>query len=528
MSSVTKRIVVVGAGVSGLTAAYRIQKAMEQGGDVQVTVVERDSRVGGKLWTERATDDLGRTIVAEGGSDSFLAVKPGVHRIAAELGIADQVVGTMDENKGTYIVKSGRMLPLVDGMMMFAPTKIVPLATSKLYSWPGKLRMGLDLIIPKKVQPASGIEDESLESLVVRRLGRECLDRVAEPLVGGVNGSDPATMSIMATYPMLLEMEQKHGSLILGFLAQRKAVKGAAGQKGSGAGPGASGSGGAPQGAGSTGAPTAKRPRSMFASFGNGLGFFTDTLAERVGSDNIRLATEVVSIVRSGGGYDVTVRPTGSDSAAVETIHADGVVLAVEAWAAGTLLAAIDTRAAEIASSIPNSSCATITMEFDESVMPFHRKWHGALSPGVERRPVTGISLVSSKWAKRTPEGAIQLRCFVGGARDANILDHSDDELVAFARQSYKELLGIPLEATSRYTGVFRFEKGMPQYTVGHLDRMDELDEIVARVPGFEVAGGAFRGVGVPNCVDSGDFAAQRILVDLGVEITDGGGAGGR
>lgn len=501
-----KHIVVIGAGVSGLTAAHRLSVAARGGEPLHVTVIERDDRVGGKLWTEYGTDHAGHPLVVDGGSDSYLTAKPAVAVLAAELGIADEIVGTNDATKGTFIVKRGRLLPLVDGMMMFAPTKVIPLATSRLYSWGGKLRMGLDLLIPAKKQPASGPVDESLESLVVRRLGRECLDRVAEPLVGGVNGSDPATMSVLATYPMLLDMEQRYGSLIRGFLAQRKGRAGGAHPKAA-----ATASGGTPR-------PASPR-KTMFSSFRRGLGFLTDTLAESVGTEHIRTGVGVTAIERiaaegSAEGDAPTYRVTLSTG---EQLDADGVIVAVEAWAAAELVRSLDGGAADIIATIPSSSCATIVMAFRAADFTYPTNWHGALTPAVEHRHVTGISLVSSKWDDRADRDTVMLRCFVGGARDSAVLSESDDVLIGLARDSYRELLGLPTSAPASYARVFRFDKGMPQYTVGHLDRMAALDGCVEALRGLALAGGAYHGVGVPNCVESGERAAAKVCADLGI-----------
>lgn len=508
-----KHIVVIGAGVTGLTAAHRLTSLARMGAPVRVTVIERDSRVGGKLWTEYAADGAGGELVVDGGSDSYLTAKPAVATLASELGIAGEIVGTNDANKGTFIVKRGRLLPLVDGMMMFAPTKVIPLATSRLYSWAGKIRMGLDLLIPAKRQPSGGPTDESLESLVVRRLGRECLDRVAEPLVGGVNGSDPATMSVLATYPVLLEMEQRYGSLIRGFLAQRKGRERAAGAAGA-AGKGTFSPAGRATGTAGV------RPRTMFSSFRRGLGFLTDTLAASVGAEHVRTAVGVAGIVHTGadGGrmdapkYRVTLTSG-------EQLEADGVIITTEAWAAADLVRPLDADAAAIVDSIPSSSCATIVMAFRAQDFTYSTRWHGALTPAVERRHVTGISLVTSKWEGRADRGTVVLRCFVGGARDSAVLGESDEALIAIAREAYRELLGVPLEAPVSYARVFRFDRGMPQYTVGHLDRMAALDERIADLHGVALAGGAYGGVGVPNCVESGERAAAKVLADLEIAV---------
>jgi len=489
-----KRVIVVGGGVAGLGAAYKIRRAADAGHDVEFVLVEKDDRLGGKLLTRHVEDPEGAgRYVVDGGSDSFLTDKPAVHRVAKLLGIFDEETPTNDDTKKTFIVKDGRLVEMPDGIMMFAPTKILPMATTKLYSWPAKFRMALDLVIPKrKVTPGERI-DESLESFVVRRMGRECLDRLAEPLVGGVNGSDPKTMSLAATYPMLLDMEQTHGSLIRGFLAQRKKVDQM--RRKYPPKPGA-------------------KPRTFFTSFEQGLQHLTDRLAEAAGREGIRTGAAAVSVERMGDRWAVTL-------ADGERLVGDAVVVATEAWAAQSLCEGVDARMAELLGQIPCSSSATIAIAFDAADCPFDTGWHGILSPMVEHAPVTGISLMSSKWPGRAPEGRVLLRGFVGGPRDQAILDKSDDELVEITREQMVRLLGVKADAKPLYAEVFRWTLGMPQYTMGHLDRVDELDARAADLAGFALAGGGYRGVGVPNCLESGEKAVSKVLGDLGITLDE-------
>jgi oxygen-dependent protoporphyrinogen oxidase len=488
-----KRVIIIGGGIAGLGAAYLLRRAAEAGHEVDFVLLEKDPRVGGKIFTDLAEDPAGGWYVADGGSDSFLTDKPAVHRVAKMLGIFDDETGTLDENKRTFIVKSGRLIELPDGIMMFAPTKVVPLATTRLYSWPAKLRMALDLVLPPKERWAPGEtaqdHDETLESFVVRRMGRECLDRLAEPLVGGVNGSDPAEMSLAATYPMLLEMEQKHGSLIRGFLEQRRAIERMRAKQ-------------PPR----SGAPK----RTFFSSFLRGLGYLTDTMAEAAGPDRIRTGAPVAEISRAGDAWRVTLA-TG------ETLEGDAVIVATEAWAAAPLVRPVDERVAELVASIPCSSSATVVIAYDGEDCPFRKDWHGILTPLVERRPLTGVSLMSSKWPARAPEGRVLLRGFLGGPRDQQVLDRSDEELIALAHEQLVDLIGVRPNATPRYARLFRWEGGMPQYTLGHLDRVDEIEARSAGLPGFALAGNAYRGVGVPNALESGEAAALKVLADLGM-----------
>ncbi len=470
----TKQVLVIGAGIAGLSAAWRLKQA-----GLEVTVLEATARVGGQLWTE-CVDGL----VVDGGSDSYLTAKPAIRRLATELGIADAICGTDEDNKGTFLVKDGNLVELPDGIMLFAPTKIMPMVTTRLYSWPAKFRMVGDLIKPRKKQPESGPVDESIASLVRRRLGRECLERLAEPLVGGVNGSDVETMSTLATYPQLLEMEREHGSLIRGFLAQRKRNEAHPRRPGA--------------------------PRwTFFSSFSGGMQQLCDALADAIGRERIVTDCRVERVeCREDGRYLLTCEG--------RELVADAVISTAPAWACAEMLAGLVPAAAEILNTIPFSSCATIVLAFNEADAPFAKNWHGVLSPDIEKQPVTGISLISSKWAGRAPRGTVLLRGFVGGARDPQALDRSDEELIETARDSFIDLLGLREEATPTYGRVFRFPRAMPQYTVGHLDRMAALDAVLAGEPGLALAGAAYRGVGVPNCLESGEEAAAKVLADFG------------
>jgi oxygen-dependent protoporphyrinogen oxidase len=492
----TRNVIIIGGGVAGLGAAYKVRRAADAGHDVDFTLLERDDRLGGKLHTATIDDPgTGGRFVIDGGSDSFLTDKPAVHRVAKLLGIFDEETGTMDENKKTFIVKDGRLVEMPDGIMMFAPTKIVPMATTDLYSWPGKLRMAADLVIPPKKVVDGERNDETLESFVVRRMGRECLDRLAEPLVGGVNGSDPAEMSLAATYPNLLEMEQEYGSLVKGFLAARKKVEEmrrkyppAPGQK----------------------------QRTFFSSFRPGLQYLTDRMADAAGRDRIRTDVRVESIARHAGGAGFTVTLAGG-----ETLGGDAVVVATEAWAAEPLVRGLDERTADLVGSIPCSSSATVAMAFDTADCPFDKQWHGILTPAVERRALTGVSLMSSKWPDRCPEGRVLLRGFLGGPRDQAILAKTDDELVDVALTQLVDLVGIRPAARPVKSRVFRWTGGMPQYTLGHLDRVDEIEARTAELGGFRLAGGGYRGVGVPNCLDSGERAVRELLAEWDVHMEE-------
>lgn len=493
-----KKVIIIGGGAAGLGAAYKIRRAAQAGHDVDCVVIERATRLGGKLATDIIPDPEGGEYVVDGGSDAFVSTKPAIARIAGLLGITEAMTPACEENKKTLIVKGRRLIEMPDGIMMFAPTKLVPMATTALYSWPAKLRMALDLVIPRKTRWAEGEtaqdHDETLESFVVRRMGRECLDRLAEPLVGGVHASDPSEMSLAATFPNFLEMEQEFGSLVKGMLDQRKKVE--AMKKKYPPKPGA-------------------KPKTFFNTFYRGMQQLTDAMADAVGRERIMTGAAVTLIERdSSGEWRVTLE-TG------EVVSGDAVIVATEVWAAEKLVRAVDAEIADLLATIPCSSSATVPMAFRSEDFPEDRKWFGILSPMVEGRPLLAVTLSSSKWPDRSPEGRVLLRGFVGGPRNQHLLEASDEEIIETVRIQILDLLGMKSTVRPVFAKVYRWNGGMPQYTLGHLDRVDEIEERVASFTGLGLAGGAYRGVGIPNCIESGERAVSKLLGEWGLALEE-------
>jgi oxygen-dependent protoporphyrinogen oxidase len=492
-----KKVIIIGGGAAGLGAAYKVRRAAEAGADVDCVLVEKGDRPGGKLASDIVRDAEGNEYVVDGGSDAFVAGKPAIARIAKMLGIDGDMVPAREENKKTLIVKGKRLVEMPDGIMMFAPTKLVPLATTRLYSWPAKFRMALDLVLPRKTRWAQGEtaqeHDETLESFVVRRMGRECLDRLAEPLVGGVHASDPAAMSLAATFPNFLEMEQQFGSLIRGFLNERK--KREEMRKKYPPKPGA-------------------KPWAFFNTFLRGMQQLTDGMADAIGRDRIRTGVVATSVERTGDAWRVSLS-TG------EVLEGDAVIVATEGWAAEPLVRGFDPTIADLLASIPYSSSATVPMAFRDSDCPFDKKWFGILSPMVEKRPLLAVTLSSSKWPERSPKDRVLLRGFIGGPNNQHLLEASDAELIETIRAQIVDLLGMNADVQPVYASVYRWNGGMPQYTLGHLDRVDRIEELSTKVAGFALAGGAFRGVGVPNCIESGERAVTKVLGELGMCLAE-------
>jgi oxygen-dependent protoporphyrinogen oxidase len=301
-------------------------------------------------------------------------------------------------------------------------------------------------------------------------------------------------MSLAATFPNLLEMEQQYGSLVRGFLAQRKKVEEM--KKKYPPRPGA-------------------KPRTFFSSFGKGMQVLPDGFADAIGRERIRTATRVTSVKRMEDERYTVELSSG------EVLDADAVIIATEVWAAEKLVRELDERTADLLGSIPCSSSATVPMAFRAEDCPFDTKWFGILSPIVENRPLLAVTLSSSKWPDRAPQGRVLLRGFVGGPRNQEILKKGDEELIEVVRKQLVDLLGINPDAKPVLARVFRWNLGMPQYTIGHLDRVDEIESRTASIAGLGLAGGGYRGVGIPNCIESGERAVSKVLGEWGIRLAE-------
>jgi len=451
------RIAVVGGGIAGLAAAHRV---VELGGDV--TLLEAHDRLGGTIATERTA---GFTI--EGGPDAILTEKPWAMALAERIGFAERMVPTRAGDRRTWVVHDGRLTPLPEGFLLLAPTDLGALVASPLFSWRGKLRMALDLVLPR----GGGAEDESLASFVRRRLGREALERVAQPLVGGIYTADAERLSLAATMPRFLELERRHRSLIRGLQAT----------------------------AGRRDASGARY--ALFVAPIDGMGAFVDAIARRLPDGAVRLRTRVSAVIRDGDRWRVR---TGDD-----TLVADAVVIAAPAPVAAALLAAIDPESARLLAGIEYASSATVTLAYRAAELP-PLAGFGFVVPAIERRALLACTYASRKFPGRAPADHELVRGFVGGALRPDVAALDDAALVETVRRELADLVGI--RATPELVRVQRHSATMPQYTVGHLDRIAAIESRVAQLPRFALAGAAYRGVGIPDCVRSGEAAADAII----------------
>ena len=467
------RVVVIGAGITGLAAAHRMRElAAEREFPLEVLVLDRATHTGGPLATVRRD---GFTI--ETGADSFLTEKPQAAELARRIGLGDDLIPTREEFRRTRVVHNGRLVDIPDGFSLMAPSRLGPVMRSELFSPAAKLRIALEPLVPKRKDR----RDESLAAFVTRRLGREVLDRVAQPLAGGIYTADPSRLSIAATTPRFVEMEQRHGSVIRGLrIAERRA----------------------PDRRYICRPGHERRAMTAVLTLRNGIGSLPDALASNLG-ECVRLGVEVKQISPRGDGCTI-VTESG------EQISADAAICAAPAYAAARMIRAANPRLADLLGAISYASAATVNMTFHESDFPAPPNSFGFVVPIIERRRIIAGSFTSLKFENRAPAGMILARVFIGGQLQTAMMQLDDDAMVTAAREEFRELLGVT--AAPRFAIVRRWPDSMPQYEVGHLDRVAEIERTAAAIPRLAFVGAAFRGVGIPDCVRAGEQAAAAIL----------------
>ncbi len=466
-------VVIAGGGIAGLSTAWYLQQA-----GVPYVLLEQGDRWGGKIRSEQVTLEDGRHFVVEGGPDSFITQKPWGATLARELGLGEHMLGTNEQLRQTYVLHKGSPKPLPDGVLMIVPTKFTPFVFSTLISPWGKLRMGMDLLIP----PRRGPEDETLADFVRRRLGNECLDKIAEPLMSGIYNAEAEKQSLLATFPRFRDLETQHGSVTRGMLASQRARKAA----------------GASAGAGSHAAGQNK-PLSAFVSFQDGIEELVTELCAHLTGD-LRLHTAVSAVEPAGSGYSVYLNEG-------EPLAARAVVLATPAFVSAELVRPLAPAAAELLAGIRYVSTGTISLAYRSADAPNPLRGYGLVVPASEKRPVNAITLSSVKFAQRAPQGFVLLRAFFGGSRSPQSMELDDAVLLATVRQELAQLLGIKAEPL--FHRIYRWRRSNPQYDVGHLERIAAIEAQLP--PGLHVTGSAYRGVGIPDCIKQGQETAARL-----------------
>lgn len=474
----TKHIVVIGGGITGLSAAFALQETITANHlPMTCTVLEQSTRFGGKILTHRE-----RNFIMEGGPDSLLARKPAGIELIRKLGLESEVVGTNPRAHKTYVYHKGKLERLPAGSNMGVPGAWEPLFTTELLSIKGKLRTLMDLFIAR--HHATG--DLSLGHFLRRRLGDELVDAIVEPLLGGIYAGRVDSLSLNATYPQFRELEEKYRSLILGTRKIRRH------------------------------APVYAGERSVFITVKGGLQTLIERLYEcLVDSTELCVNQTVTGIYRQKNGqYVLTVKEAATAHSKTRTLLADGLIVTTPSYVAAPLLLPMVPEAAPLGD-IPYVSTATVILGYTTDQIEVNLDASGFVVPSREGRAITACTWVSSKWPQTTPSHYVMIRCYVGRAGDTKNLALSDSEMVKLVQHELSDILGI--SASPVFSRVTRWPDAMPQYIPGHLDRLAQVEQALARkAPGIRIAGGSYRGLGIPDCIKQGNEAARDVLNDLG------------
>jgi len=472
MKGEQKRIAIVGAGIAGLSTAYYLRKLAQGGGQhLDIMLLEKERRLGGSLLTEGADGFL-----MEGGPDCFISEKPWALKLCKELGLEKEVIGTNQQVRRTFILWGGRLHEIPEGFMLLAPTSLWPFVKSSLFSLGGKVRMGLDLIIPRKKSDA----EESLAAFVRRRLGREALERIAEPLVAGIHAGNPETMSLKSTFPRFIDLEREYRSLIWGMRQRKRQFA------------------------------NIRARYTMFITLRDGMEGMVSALEQALPGGIISLGGEVVEVEKINGESSKKPRYRLRIRGKKKEMEADAVVLATPAFVTARLLQGIAGDIAHQLNTIPYVSTATVNLAYERSQIGHPLDGYGFVVPRLEGRRIMAATFSSVKFPGRAPQGKALLRCFVGGAKNEELVSWGDDKLAAAVTADIAEILSITGEP--QHVRIFRWEKAMPQYTVGHEEKLFRIEQGLSKLPGLYLTGSAYRGIGISDCVHQGELIAEQCL----------------
>ena len=471
----SRRIVIVGGGIAGLAAAHRLLELRNaQALDLEILLLEASHRLGGCIATEQVGDFL-----IEAGPDSFISEKPWALRLCERLGLAPRLVSTQAAHQKIYVVHHGKLVPLPEGFFLLAPTQLAPFVRTPLFSWRGKLRMTAELLMPRGVANV----DESLGAFVRRRFGSEALERVAQPLLGGIYAADPDKLSLIATMPRFREMEKSRRSVIWAMWSEqrRRARKR---ESGSGA------------------------RWSLFVTLAGGMQEFVDAIAQGLPQGSARLNSSVTSIFPNDG-----KQPWQVATSTNEILEADGIIFATPAFQAAKILAPAVPEAAKELSSIAYASSATVSLAYRNRDFPRVPDSFGFVVPAIESRKIMACTFSSLKYPGRAPEGHVLLRAFIGGSLQPDLLNGNDGTMERNVRAEIASLLGV--EAEPLLVRINRYPNSMPQYHVGHQARIQRIESELDNYSNLALAGSAYHGVGISDCVRTGEEAAERIFKQI-------------
>jgi oxygen-dependent protoporphyrinogen oxidase len=459
------RIAIIGGGISGLSAAFALEEHRRSGGDVDYVLYESSPRLGGVLRTEYIDG-----CIVEAGPDSFITEKPWATDLCRALGLGDQLIGSNDADRKTYILTKGRLVEMPDGLMFMVPTKILPTGMSPLFSWKTKLRMTRELFHP----PRAVDHDESVAAFVERHYGAEMVDRLADPLLSGVYGGEAASLSVRAVLPRFAEMERKYGSLGRAMLAARKKMS---------AGP-------------------RKPAPPLFTSLKNGMQHLAETVVSRLTPASLLTNVQVQAIQREAGSWVV--------SAGLQSDQFDGVIVALPAPAAADVLRMVSPELSTELAAIQYSSSITVGLGYDRDVRETLPPGFGFLVPRSEGKKLLAATFVHNKFPHRAPDDRALLRCFFAGRNAEDVWSLPDYQIIGVVRNELHQILG--LRAEPLFARVYKWKSAMAQYGVGHLERLNRMERLRQQLPGLALAGNAYSGIGVPDCVRTGRDAAKHLV----------------
>ncbi|MGH7797986.1 MAG: protoporphyrinogen oxidase [Candidatus Binatia bacterium] len=470
-----RRVLVIGGGIAGLAAAHRVTElAKEQSLGIELTLLEASSRLGGSIATARIDEFL-----VEAGPDSFITEKPSALRLCERLGLTSRLVSTQSAHQKIYVVHRGKLVALPEGFFLLAPTRFWPFIQTPLFSWAGKLRMAGEILIPR----GNLNGDESLGAFVRRRFGAEALERLAQPLVGGIYASDPDKLSLRAVMPRFEEMEHSRRSIIRAMWSEQRR-RARSRESGSGA------------------------RWSLFVTLADGMHELVDTIAKRLPEGTIRFNAPVTRLVQDEN--RASWRITIADE---ESVSADAVILAAPAFQTGAILAEVASDAANELRQISYASTATVSLAYRRPDFPRQPDSFGFVVPAIERRKIMACTFSSLKYPGRAPEDHILLRAFVGGALQPELFDLDDGTMEKNVRDELADLLGV--RAQPLFSRIWRHPNSMPQYHVGHAARIKRIDDSLNHFFTIALAGSAYHGVGISDCIRTGEEAAEKIVGQL-------------
>ncbi|MDH4043872.1 MAG: protoporphyrinogen oxidase [Gemmatimonadota bacterium] len=455
----TVRVAVVGGGITGLAAAHRLTTTLRSD---DLLLLEADGRLGGKITTERTSG-----YVIEGGPDCFLGIKPAGIELCRRLGIADRIRGTNPQLRRSFVKRAGQLHELPDGLTGLVPSRIGPLMTTGILSRYGRLRAACEPLVPRRTAQT----DEAIASFVIRRFGREAYDWLVEPLLSGIFAGDGAALSLGATFPQLAATERLHGSVLLPMLRARFRKNGTSGP-----------------------------PPLGFVTPETGLAELVEALERVLPGPQVWRGARVAELIRLPHGWRLALE----DGRTVDTL---AVVMTAPAFATAELVAPLDPTLGETLAGIPFVSTATVSVAFPRSAVPQPLNGSGYVSPRMEGGSVVACTWTSNKFPARVPADGVLLRFFLGRAGSEGPAFATDDEIQDMIRAELAAVHGITAEPD--LWKVYRWPRGLPQYTVGHLDRLALIDRRLAALPGLVLAGASYGGVGIPDCIKSGWSAAD-------------------